>query len=538
LCWSFALFSVVLIWLVFDLDRPGVTWDEPEYFASAERIQSWVAELVRDPAAALQPESIVAAWDPPEHDYFNPHPPVYKEGMALTEALFGDLLGPVAGFRLSPAILFAILVGSLVWVVSGVAGIPAGVAAGLSLVLMPRVFGHAHFGATDMPLTVFWALATLSFAACLRSGSRSGFFVAAVALAFALGTKFTGWLLPIPLLIWAILERKWWPWFVLVPVSLAIWYVVVPPSWHDPLDFVAHLVAESLSRDVTAPMTTYYLGTMHPYEVPWHQSLVMMLVTVPVGILALSFVGALLALGSLKIRRPESPKVGLARLSVLNIGFFLVLMGLPSSPNHDGVRLFLPLFPFVAVLAGLGFGLLLTEAQRTLSDRAQLLAVLSIGSLYFLPAWWQTTHTAPYYLSYYNELIGGLPGAERAGMDVSYWYDAMTPAFLARVERELPENAKVLTWPTWKYFEELQSLGRFRSDIEISREWPSPYLLMLARKSTLRSPNALLFPPFDAIYENVQPVLAAELDGVELAGLYVWSTTPDSSSSVPEGGVN
>ncbi|MGW8283614.1 MAG: hypothetical protein ACWGON_09970, partial [Gemmatimonadota bacterium] len=343
-----------------------------------------------------------------------------------------------------------------------------------------------------------------------------------------MGTKFTGWLLPVPLLVWAVLERRWWTWFVVVPCALIVWYLFVPPSWSDPLGAVARLFTESLSRELTAPMTTFYLGTTFPYVVPWHQSIVMLLVTVPLGILVLSLVGIFDAARSRKIMRPADPRAALSRLCLLHVGFFLAVMALPGSPNHDGVRLFLPAFPFVALLAGLGFGRLIDLAQRWLDRPASILVGLVLASAYFLPAWWQTVRVSPYYLSYYNELIGGLRGAERAGMELSYWYDAMTPEFLARVGQTLPEGATVLTWPTWKYFEELQAMGRLRPDINLSREWPAPYLLLLARKSTL-------FPPFLDVYENVQPVLAVELDGVELAGLYAWSTAPDSIFPEPEG---
>ncbi len=526
--WAIGISAVMLAWLVPDLGRPGISWDEPEYFASVERIQTWTVELLKDPRAAAAPERIVAAFDPPEHAYFNPHPPVYKEGMALTEALFGGLLGPVPGYRLSSALLFALLVGTLVWVASGVGGLPTGVAAGVSVVLMPRVFGHAHFGATDLPLTAFWVGSALAFYSYLRSGRRRSLALAAIALGLAMGTKFTGWLLPVPLLVWAVLERRWWKWFAVVPCALVVWYLFVPPAWNDPLGAVARLFTESLSRELTAPMTTFYLGTMFPYVVPWHQSIVMLLVTVPLGILVLSLVGICDAARSRKIMRPADPRAALARLCLLHVGFFLAVMALPGSPNHDGVRLFLPSFPFVAILAGLGFGRLMDLAQRWLHGPASILVGLVVASVYFLPAWWQTERVSPYYLSYYNELIGGLRGAERSGMELSYWYDAMTPEFLARVEQTLPEGSTVLTWPTWKYFEELQAMGRLSPGINLSREWPAPYLLLLARKSTL-------FPPFLDVYENVQPVLAVELDGVELAGLYAWSTAPDSIVPEPEG---
>lgn len=526
--WTATLTAVALAWLIPDLDRPGVSWDEPEYFSSARRIQTWGTDLMADPGAALQPDAIRLAWDPPESDYFNPHPPVYKEGMALTEGLFGRLLGPVAGFRLSSALLFALLIAAVTWTVSGAAGITAGVTAGVSLLLMPRVFGHAHFAATDMPLTCFWTVATLAFASFLRTGGGWRLALAILAMGLAMGTKFTGWLLPVPLLAWAVLERRWWPWFVLVSGAALVWYAVVPTAWHDPLDIIVRLFDESLSRGQVAPFTTFYFGTVYSYVVPWHQALVMTLITIPVGILSLSLIGAIDAIRSRAILRPDDCRVALARLCLLQIGFFLSVMALPSSPNHDGVRLFLPLFPFVAVLGGLGFSRLVGWMCERVAQRGALVGGLLLGVLFFYPAWWQTIGVSPYYLSYYNELIGGLPGAERAGMEVSYWYDAMTPEFLARVEQELPEGATVMTWPTWKYFEELQSLGLLRSDIRVGQEWPSPYLLLLARKSSL-------LPPFLGVYENVQPVLAVELDGVELAALYVWSKDPELISPEPEG---
>ncbi len=41
--------------------------------------------------------------------------------------------------------------------------------------------------------------------------------------------------------------------------------------------------------------------------------------------------------------------------AAINFAAILLLAALPWSPKYDGVRLFLPLFPFVALLAGAGF---------------------------------------------------------------------------------------------------------------------------------------------------------------------------------------
>ena len=502
-----------LLVLVPELDHPGVTWDEPEYFRSVERIQEWAATARKDPAGMLDADRIQAAWDPPERRYFNPHPPVYKEGMAITEALTGDRLGPVAGYRLSSAILFGVLVGLLTWTVAGVAGLPAGIGAGLSVALMPRVFGHAHVAATDLPLTLFWTLCVLAFASHLRRGGWGRLALAGLGLGLALGTKFTGWLLPVPLLLWAVLERRWLPWFTTIVIGLFVAWLLVPPAWHDPFGAVSGLFAESLARDNTIPIHTLYAGRIYDYVAPWHQAIVMTLITVPAGIFCLALIGCADAAREHGVLRPTDERAALARLALLQVGFFLTLMALPSSPNHDGIRLFLPMFPFLAILAGLALGRFDAALQARFDDRAALLGVLLAAAVYLGPAWWQMRHASPYYLSYYNELIGGLPGAEEAGMEVTYWYDAITPEFIAEIERTLPVGSTVLGFPSVKYFEELQQMGLLRSDLRFSSRLSSDYLLMIARKATLP-------PPLLEVYETVQPIRAVELDGVELAGLY------------------
>jgi hypothetical protein len=519
--------AALLAFLVPELARPGLTWDEPEYFASVERIQVWFSEVIRDPRSALGREAVQAAWDPAERRYYNPHPPVYKEGMALTELVFGEALGQISGYRLFSASLFALLVGSLVWTVSGVAGLPAGIGAGLSLALMPRVAGHAHFATTDMPLTFFWTVAVLFFAGFLRKGGGIRLSLAALALGLAMGTKFTGWLLPVPLLLWGILERRWWPWIVTVLAALVVAWLFVPPAWHDPRGALFGLIEESLNRDASIPIGTVYFGQVYDYVVPWHQAIVMTLITVPVGILCLALIGTADIGRCRTMFRPSDPRATLARLSLLQIGFFLALMGLPTSPNHDGVRLFLPTFPFVAVLAGLALGRFDAALRARFEARTAALGMLLLMSAYLLPAFRQERSIAPYWISYYSELVGGIRGAAAQGMEVSYWYDAITPEFIAEIERTLPADATVMAWPSAKYFLELQQLGLMREDLIFVQETNASYLLMMARQATLPA-------PLMEVYRKVQPILAVEVAGVELAGLYeLRATWPESE---PTGG--
>ncbi len=496
------------------LSDVGMTWDEARYFESTQRIQEWTGRVVRGPdrTGAFDREVIRQAWDVDR--YFNPHPPVYKEAMALSDAVIGDRFGPLTGFRTSSLLMFSLLVGLVAALTAKLTRPAAGAGAALALLLMPRVLGHAHIAATDIPLTLFWFVATIGVFQFVQHGSRKWLIAGAVALGLALGTKFTGFLAPAPLLAWLLLygrDRTSAKAFLLwLGFAVVVAVLVNPAAWYDPVGYQQRLITESLSRETTVPIATFYFGQIWEFVVPWHHALVMSLITLPVVTVVLTF----LALGSVVRRGTERP---LAILCIIQIGFWLTLMGLPSSPSHDGVRLFLPMFPFVAILAGIGFGKLVTALQRRLpAGNPQTLGILALTCLLFLPAFVGTVRSGPYLLSYYGELVGGPAGAARVGMEATYWFDAVTPDFLRRVEQELPDSAIVVASPNHEYYEQLQNLGLLRGDLQFTGSVPAEYLMLLGRR-------ALLTPGFAGVYSTVPPILAVELDGVELVGLYRWS---------------
>lgn len=498
------------------LDEIGVTWDEPRYFQSVERIQDWTARAVSgEGGEALSAPAIEAAWDTDR--YYNPHPPAYKAAMAVTDALFGDLLGVPASYRLSSLLMFGLLVALVTGWTARLTRPAAGVAAGLALLLMPRVFGHAHVGATDMPLTLIWFVATMSAFFYVHDGRRRWIVLAALALGLGLATKFTAFLLPVPLAAWMLLQARSRRSVVMcltgLALALLISVLVNPAAWPDPIGYQGRLITESLSREAYAPISTYYAGRSFPFAVPWHHAIVMTVATVPVATLAL----AALALKTV-IRRGDTRR--LATLCVLQIGFWWGLMALPDSPNHDGVRLWLPMFPFVAVMAGIGFGILVGALKRRMDaarvSAGELAVPLLLGALYFTPPLLGMLRASPYYLSYYAEAVGGASGAARSGFEATYWFDAFTASFRDEVERVLPSGARVVAYPNAEYYTQLQDLGLLRSDIRFTQEPPADYLLLLGRK-------AMFERGWEAVYRRTRPLMAAELDGVELIGLYAWS---------------
>ena len=97
---------------------------------------------------------------------------------------------------------------------------------------------------------------------------------------------------------------------------------------------------------------------------------------------------------------------------------------------------------FLAGLAGLAFQLFERVVDRLRSEEFSTAPVLSVAALLLLgpPAYW-SFRAHPHELSYYNGLVGGLPGAQRLGFEPTYWYDAVTPGVLNELndpERGLP----------------------------------------------------------------------------------------------------
>ena len=101
-------------------------------------------------------------------------------------------------------------------------------------------------------------------------------------------------------------------------------------------------------------------------------------------------------------------------------------------PVYDGERLFLHVFPAWALLIGLGFGWLWNRYRTASSGRR----VRIILAGFLLVQVYGRSSLHPFGLSYYNGLVGGLPGAERLGLELTYWNDAVDQVLLDRLARE------------------------------------------------------------------------------------------------------
>ena len=375
-----------------------------------------------------------------------------------------EAAGPfvVAAARVAPATAFGLTVFLVGWAAGRWCGTAAGLIASTSLLLMPRVFGHAHLASLETFIGLTYTAAVLAVAhgwlrrSRLPGGTRSHdpaiarsgpawqagptgapriTAAAWTSLLFGLAllTKIQAVFLPVAVGLWALWR---WRWRAILPlviwggVGLAVLFTGWPWLWLDPLEHLREYVARTANR---APLHVWYFGTQYADRaVPWHYPLVMFLVTVPAGLHVLGAIGLI-------SRGRSAQQVAREQLLLVAMAVPLVAFAWPGIAVYDGARLFLVVFPLWAVFIGRGGAMTLEWLKQRM--RA---AMATAGFVLFVLL--QAIGTAlvhPAYLSYYNVLVGGLPGARALGLELSYWGDSVTRELLHEVAEQVPAGATI-----------------------------------------------------------------------------------------------
>jgi 4-amino-4-deoxy-L-arabinose transferase-like glycosyltransferase len=477
---SLAVAAVGLAITIGTEPRLAIVWDEGYSLGREARLRAWFRGVVdsaafahgwQPPAEELAPPNHIPApprelmnrragfFSPPVLDWFWPfareepdgHPPVY----ALI-GLLGDLVVPawetLPRARLGPMVVFSLTCGAIFSFLRAQWGAWAAFAAAGAWMFQPHLFALAHYATYDGLLSSLWAASTLAFAKAVeRAADEKGKsprwpWVAVFGLfaGLAMGTKLTGWFLPLPFLAWALVYRDGRgivTLFAGVVLALGVLLVLIPPWWHDPLLGLNRFFESNFSRASTTPLKTLFLGTIYETptgSLPWYNTVVWTVMVTPVGFLALASVGVIQVLA-----RARMDSLGV--LFLVQWAFLMTLRALPHTPGHDAVRQFLPAFGILALLAGLGAAAVLNRLGswgKAIITLAVFEGVLSVVLMMPVP------------LSYFSPLVGGLPGAARLGMEPTFYWDALQPEILDWLNSHTAPDQKVMfaRYPTsWLY---------------------------------------------------------------------------------------
>ncbi len=400
----------------------GVTWNEPTYFAAAESYDAWFHRLVFGPHGVLHPSVVDQAWN------INiGQPPFDKILSGLVWGLTHDLIGDLLAHRLANILLFSLMAAFLYHMVSDEWGGAAGLASIAALLAMPRFFFHAHLAALDVPAASMIVIVTYVFWRTKESARFSYTLGLGVVIGLAAATRINTLLVMPVLLLWVLLFRRKWHLILRLILSTLfaapVFFLLWPWLYYDTID----RVKEFLQVVVSSPIPQYYLGQNY-LHLPWHFPFVMAAAVIPLGILILCLLGLIRTI----VRRRDR---AFGFLMVFSALLPLLVAASGQIKIFDNERMLMPAFPFLAILAGGGFGWFV-KSVGALAVRFRipqfvtpLLAVAAACAVWIPPVQSMISY-APYWLSYYSETVGGLPGAARLGLETTYWSESYREAIL------------------------------------------------------------------------------------------------------------
>ncbi|GIK39156.1 MAG: hypothetical protein BroJett011_29890 [Chloroflexota bacterium] len=382
----------------------------------------------------------------------------------FTEYIYSDILSLLVANRLPYAILTAAAVPAVYWLGRRLLPERVAVLGALFFAFDPFFLAHSRVAHGDAPVAVFMSLSALTFfiytaqaseSVYQRTAARavpSSFYLIASAIFGGLAalTKAPGQFMAIFVIglsfIWAGLEGwqianhelnasrltshvsrltfnfacltvRWLRAIIIWGfISLAVFVLLWPAMWVDPLGTLQRMLSETFGK-VEEGHLVYFFGQPTLDPGPWFYPYI-----IPFRLTPVVLPGVLFSL-IFTVYRPafvRKPSLHASHLTLLLLWLFvisLLLFGILSPKKQD--RYLLPLFPFLDLLAAVGwFGLFnLTYAfikPRPPSNYSLLPTPYSLLPVVLLLLHMLPIFTYyPYYLTYFNPLMGGPVRAAR-----------------------------------------------------------------------------------------------------------------------------
>ena len=529
----------------------GLTTDEPRYIENSQRLQAWFGDLFTSgPAMAFEDARLAEGWYWARTESKNL--PLVSLVGTIGQFTLGVFDSPPHTHRWGNLLVLAATCGVIfTWIREELSSQAATVAV-LALVGMPRVWTHAQLMSIDPLVASFQVMGC--WALWNGRGQKSWRWPVTFGLLAGIGAmaKPTFWFIVPVWILWGVLtgpRNNWKAGACLVTVAPLVALALMPPWWSNPVGGFLGYIDLLLNDPVGWKIDVYYLGDIFqaeliadeaPTPVPWHSVALLSTVTTPPWIIALILVETLsLSLPLLANRlanrgtrktgtdtRPhQPPSPALAGLWCLAALALPLIVMLPSTPAHDGTRLYRPAFYFGAILAGTGFERLRRRFFDNNHPQKGWLAVIVLSV--FATGTNMAIHPAG--LSYYNVLVGGfneaarpvrqprsLPVPRRPLFEVSYWWELFNREAIQDMQVHLPQDARVTFFPENYGRHLLKEWGHLREDIQLTTTGDAQYMVMYARMGRLLDPRV---QPSGSRFLHHTPIWEWKVKGVRVAVL-------------------
>ena len=422
-----------------------------------------------------------------ENGYNPDHPPLGRIWLGVHHHLAWWLFPPrdpdgycvTACARTGSATAFALLVLLIGWLATKWSGEATGILTALSLVFMPRVYGHAHLASLESVVNLTFTAAVLAVAA-LWTGplppKRRAILFAGFLLGLALLTKIQAVLIPIPVIVWLL-----WRWRVKALIPLILWgltgcfvfAIMWPYVWSDPLGHGMEYLRRATHRSA---IQVWYFG--HQYadrDVPWHYPFVMFGLTVPLVLQTLGILGLFERWIPISSKNPSTSRndpstavepsnrvffpLGTTvdaqsrdSLLLMCMLFPLIVFAMPGVAVYDGERLFLTSFPLWAIFIGRGWMGCWRLLLRFFCSGAGASFVCSV--LLMVTAI-PLVSMSPCHLCYYNPLAWLIRDSDQreSMLELDYWGVGVTRGLIHQLVQSVPPESTVAIVPTLHQFQ-------------------------------------------------------------------------------------
>jgi len=446
-----------------------------------------------------------------------------------------DVVELVGAVRLPYAILGALYAVAAYGLARRLLGDRVALVGALLIAWDPFVLAHTRVTHGDGPVAVFMGLGVLAFLAHLRDPIMRERVISnclvfsAICGGLAMLTKSPGpFIVAFVILVGigdalirrapgsrGVLRRRWVPLLIWCVLAGVVFVALWPALWVDPFGMLQRMIEETFGK-VEAGHLVFFMGQPTLDPGPWFYPYVIAFRLTPIvwmglfiSVVALMWIG-LCRKRDVKDRREGADlwPVGLIGLSVIGLLAFAEL-----SPKKQD-RYLLVLFPFLDLLAAWGL-VWLGERVIAWSSRSRRFTMWGISGLWviliMLHAYPVVTHY-PYYLAYFNPLMGGLPRAIETTL--VGWGEGMEQ--VAAYLNAQPDAAKayVAAVPAQTLLPYFRGGGEnfYTNDVALRADWVVLYVSQVQRLAP--SPEIVRY------FQAQQPEHVVEVLGVPYAWVY------------------
>lgn len=307
---------------------------------------------------------------------------------------------------------------------------------GLALAFSPLFTAQTSLAVLDGSVAFFYVCAIWLFYRAARFGSVKDLVISSICAGLAFGSSETGFGILLILGGWVsvLLVRKdeqgtlpglnsksKWHLLIWLVLALAVFYVAWPWLWGDPIGQFLKNVRLFTTGHVRGGWKDFFL-------LPFDYYVVLFFVTTPVTLLILYGVGIIGSVSCSELRRE-------ILLLLLWVTIPTIVLGLPFVVRV-GVRTITFIVPSLSILTGIGIfrlnSLIATMKTKEICYRAccralrkTLIFIFVVLALCLLVV--ENAKIHPYYLDYYNQLVGGTNGAKDTFL-VGWWGEGMDKA--------------------------------------------------------------------------------------------------------------